>query len=586
MGGEWIETTIGEQATLQRGVDITKAEQRAGTVPVISSGGVSSFHDTAAASGPGVVLGRKGVVGSVYFIQSDYWPHDTTLWVKDFHGNNPRFVYYFFKWMAPRITTMDVGSANPTLNRNHVHPIEIRWPPLPEQRAIAHILGTLDDKIELNRRMNETLEAMARALFKSWFVDFDPVRAKMGAAPHPKSLSRGERDFLPSPPGRQAGFLPSPPGRGAGGEGTQPAIRANAPIPTQFLDFARQLRRQATDAESLLWRLLRGRQIANAKFRRQYSFPPYILDFYCHELKLAVELDGGQHNEEVGRRRDARRDEYLAGHGIRVLRFWNNDVLRETEAVLEAIYAAVVERSGGVPSPPAPLPGGEGSCGLPKPLADLFPDSFEDSELGEIPRGWRLETLASFASLNPESWTKDARPDTIEYVDLSNTKWGRIEAVTRYEQEDAPSRAQRVLRPGDTIIGTVRPGNGSYALVSDDGLTGSTGFAVLRPLRAEYREVVYLAATAAENIERLSHLADGAAYPAVRPEVVAATQVVKPTDEVAGRFSQVAGALLAKIAENDRESRTLAALRDTLLPKLISGELRIQHADKFLETVA
>ncbi len=73
---------------------------------------------------------------------------------------------------------MDVGSANPTLNRNHVHPIEVRWPPPTEQRAIAHILGTLDDKIELNRRMSETLEAMARALFKSWFVDFDPVRAR------------------------------------------------------------------------------------------------------------------------------------------------------------------------------------------------------------------------------------------------------------------------------------------------------------------------------------------------------------------------------------------------------------------------
>src|SRR5688500_8664261 len=152
MAGEWIDTNIGEQATLQRGIDITRAEQRSGAVPVISSGGLSSYHDTPAASGPGGILGRKGVGGSVYFVTSDYWPHDTTLWVKDFHGNDRRFVYYFFKWMAPRIARMDVGSANPTLNRNHVHPIEIRWPPLPEQRAIAHILGTLDDKIELNRR--------------------------------------------------------------------------------------------------------------------------------------------------------------------------------------------------------------------------------------------------------------------------------------------------------------------------------------------------------------------------------------------------------------------------------------------------
>ena len=175
----WIKTTIGEQATLQRGIDITKAEQRDGNVPVVSSGGISSYHDTAAVNGPGVVLGRKGVVGSVFFIDEDYWPHDTSLWVKDFHGNYPRFVYYFFKSVAPQIAQLDVGSANPTLNRNHVHPMEVLWPPLSEQKRIAEVLGALDDKVELNRRMNASLEATARALFQSWFVDFDPVRAKL-----------------------------------------------------------------------------------------------------------------------------------------------------------------------------------------------------------------------------------------------------------------------------------------------------------------------------------------------------------------------------------------------------------------------
>lgn len=175
---KWIDTNIGDQATLQRGIDITREQQRPGNVPVISSSGISSFHDTSAVKGPGVILGRKGVVGSVWYIEQDYWPHDTTLWVKDFHGNNPKFVYYFYKWLAPTLVSMDVGSANPTLNRNHVHPIPVKWPPLKEQLRIAHILGGLDDKIELNRRMNETLEAMARALFKSWFIDFDPVRAK------------------------------------------------------------------------------------------------------------------------------------------------------------------------------------------------------------------------------------------------------------------------------------------------------------------------------------------------------------------------------------------------------------------------
>jgi len=184
--GEWIDTTIGEQVTLQRGIDITKVDQREGLIPVISSGGTSSYHDTAAASGPGVVLGRKGVIGSVYYVQSDYWPHDTTLWVKNFHDNEPRFVYYFFRWMTRRLGMMDVGSANPTLNRNHVYPIRIRWPEsIFDQDAIASILGALDDKIDLNRRMNETLEAMARAIFKDWFMHFGPTRAIMeGRAPY------------------------------------------------------------------------------------------------------------------------------------------------------------------------------------------------------------------------------------------------------------------------------------------------------------------------------------------------------------------------------------------------------------------
>lgn len=184
MSSEWLSTTIGEQATLQRGFDITKAEQRDGLIPVISSGGTNSYHDTAMVGGPGVVLGRKGVVGSVYFVEGDYWPHDTTLWVKDFHGNNPRFVYYFFLSRAKDLAALDVGSANPTLNRNHVHPARIVWPSLEEQQEIATLLGALDDRISLLRETNATLEAIAQAMFKSWFVNFDPVCAKQeGRAP-------------------------------------------------------------------------------------------------------------------------------------------------------------------------------------------------------------------------------------------------------------------------------------------------------------------------------------------------------------------------------------------------------------------
>lgn len=184
--------------------------------------------------------------------------------------------------------------------------------------------------------------------------------------------------------------------------------------------------------------------------------------------------------------------------------------------------------------------------GLPQEIADLFPDSFEDSELGEVPKGWKVGTLTDLAELNPESWSKDTRPDFIQYVDLTNTKWGRIEATIGYTIAEAPSRAQRVLRPLDTIIGTVRPSNGSYAFITDEGFTGSTGFAVLRPKSAVNGEYVYLAASSPENIELLAHLADGGAYPAVRPEVVSATTIILPSESILLKFSQMAAPLLEK----------------------------------------
>jgi len=147
---EWKTTTIGDVLTLQRGFDITRNEQRPGSIPVISSGGIGSYHDTAAAKGPGVIIGRKGTLGKVFYVPGDYWPHDTTLWVKDFKGSYPRFVYYFFRNLD--VTGLDVGSANPTLNRNHVHPLPIRWPERAKQVCIADVLGALDDKIAANRK--------------------------------------------------------------------------------------------------------------------------------------------------------------------------------------------------------------------------------------------------------------------------------------------------------------------------------------------------------------------------------------------------------------------------------------------------
>jgi type I restriction enzyme S subunit len=290
------------------------------------------------------------------------------------------------------------GAAIPRVVLKDFKRAKITLPELPEQERIVEILNSLDDKIELNQRMNETLEAMARALFKSWFVDFDPVRAKA--------------------------------------EGRRPE-------------------------------------------------------------------------------------------------------------------------------------------GMDATTAALFPAAFNDDGL---PEGWEQTTLEKVADLNSESWGNANHPDDVEYVDLANTKWGTIESTQNFSRDDAPSRARRVLRPGDTIVGTVRPGNGSFSFIGSDGLTGSTGFAVLRPKKEIYREVVCYAATSKDNIDRLAHLADGGAYPAVRPDVVLSTPFIFPGDKILAAYSQGTAALLDRAEMNKQENKTLAEMRDALLLKLISGELRIGDA--------
>lgn len=168
MTWKWKTAELQELVFFQRGFDITKAQQKPGSIPVVSSSGINSYHSEAKVVGPGVVIGRKGTLGTVHYVESDYWPHDTTLWSKCLHGNNPRFVYYFLQTL--RLADYDVGSSNPTLNRNHIHKLPILIPPLPIQTRIADILSAYDDLIENNKRRMQLLEEAARHLYREWFV--------------------------------------------------------------------------------------------------------------------------------------------------------------------------------------------------------------------------------------------------------------------------------------------------------------------------------------------------------------------------------------------------------------------------------
>ena len=174
---DWSEARWGDIATLEYGRALRGYDTAKGSFRVFGTNGPIGWHDQALCEHSGVIVGRKGAYRGIHYSADPFFVIDTAFYLKPKVEMDTRWAYYTL--LTQDINGMDSGSAIPSTSRDEFYSLPVSVPPPPEQRAIAHILGTLDDKIELNRRMNETLEAMARALFKSWFVDFDPVRAKM-----------------------------------------------------------------------------------------------------------------------------------------------------------------------------------------------------------------------------------------------------------------------------------------------------------------------------------------------------------------------------------------------------------------------
>lgn len=321
----------------------------------------------------------------------------------------PRYLLYALQSRAVQHeigVNEGTGSTVSNLRIPLLESLPIPTRPLPEQRAIAHILGTLDDKIELNRRMNETLEAMARALFKSWFVDFDPVRAKA--------------------------------------EGRDP--------------------------------------------------------------------------------------------------------------------------------------------GLPKPIADLFPDRLVDSELGEIAEGWEVAPLPEVVDVNP---TRALRKGIeAPYLDMANmpTRGHSADEVV----DRAFGSGMRFIN-GDTLVARITPclENGKTAFVDflQDGQSGwgSTEYIVLRPKAPLPEEYAYCLARSAEFREfAIQSMTGTSGRQRVPAESLAHFRVAVPPKPIADAFGRVVKSTFARTGAAVREYRTLAVLRDTLLPRLVSGELRVKDAENFI----
>jgi len=312
------------------------------------------------------------------------------------------FLYYLFSGpeLQHRIKNQSIGSSVPGFNLGQLRTMQIRIPEVEEQRAIAHILGTLDDKIELNRRMNETLEAMARALFQSWFVDFDPGRAKA--------------------------------------EGRDPR--------------------------------------------------------------------------------------------------------------------------------------------LPRPLADLFPDRFKDSELGEIPAGWEMGRLGDVLQQRVERC--DASTETVArpYVPIDCISSKSLFLTESKPGEEAQSSLTRFYK-GDLLFGAMRPYFHKVCIAPFDGTTRTTAF-VLFPRRREDFGFATLLLHHPDTIDYATRHSTGSTIPyAVWSNSLQDMTAIVPPSVVREAFDGIVRPILDRIPEPYFENKTLAALRDTLLPKLISGELRVKDAE-------
>jgi type I restriction enzyme S subunit len=210
-------------------------------------------------------------------------------------------------------------------------------------------------------------------------------------------------------------------------------------------------------------------------------------------------------------------------------------------------------------------------------LLALFPSALEESAMGEIPVRWKVKSTNELASIN--NWTLSKRDalSHINYVEISEVNRGSVGSITRYEPGLEPSRAKRRVKHGDTVISTVRPDRGAYFLCLEPApeLIVSTGFAVVSPKSAPW-SFIYSALTSDSMLEHLGLIADGAAYPTVNPSVIGNREFAWPSNEaIVDAYHDYAEPLYLQSESCRVESRSLAALRDELLPKLLSGEVRL-----------
>ena len=164
---EWEQRKVKNIAPLQRGFDLPTSQMEEGVYPVVMSNGIGGHHSQYKVKGPGIVTGRSGTIGKLHYIEDDYWPHNTTLWVTDFYGNNQKFIYYMYQCLD--LSRFSTGSGVPTLNRNDVHDEVVCIPSVGEQKKISDYLTNLDHLITLHQRKCEETKKLKKYMLQKMF---------------------------------------------------------------------------------------------------------------------------------------------------------------------------------------------------------------------------------------------------------------------------------------------------------------------------------------------------------------------------------------------------------------------------------
>ena len=565
---KWRKCKLGDILVFHYGKSLLEHKRVKGNYPVYGSAGLIGWHNEPLINSKGLIIGRKGTIGKVYKSCSPFFPIDTTYYVLP-DDEKYDFTFMFYMFCNMEIDKLNGDSAVPGLNRNTAYAQDVILPSLTEQQAIAAVLSSLDDKIELLREQNKTLEAIAQAIYKRWFVDFEfPIM-------EPKNSPPFKEGWQPKADGvvYQEGMMPE--GRG----GIDKTINNKSSLKT----FRRQLRNNLTPAEAKLWTYLQNKQLEGRKFRRQFSVDNYILDFYCPSEKLGIELDGEVHNIETQAKYDIERDLFLSYYGIKVLRFENKVVFENSDYLLECIKKEFGKDT--IPSaegchfslPPRPSgtpPFKEGSWELKGYKSSG--GKMVESELGEIPEGWELSRVSEIIE-----FIKGVEPGSKNYYKEKTSDdflpFYRVQDISEYvkipnifvKKELLGSKIFKVndiLISLDGTIGKVFVGGSGGFSSGIRKAVGKKEFIskpfILLLLKSEYfQESLLLFSGSGTTIQHAGK---------------AVENILFAYDKgICEKFEITSGYIFKKIISNISQIQTLSALRDSLLPKLMSGTIRV-----------